>query len=93
MLIALVMMAFLSPARAQSHVTLSAFQSTIMQIDEDDLTVWGWGGNVKGQLAQVCSSFLLVVNIYRTNAPSLPSCYRCVVVTFGMYAKSLSFSL
>jgi alpha-tubulin suppressor-like RCC1 family protein len=84
MLIALAMTAFLFPACAQGHTTLVAGDEHTMHID-DALTVWGWGGNNYGQLSQVCSSFLITHKFcYRMNAPSLPSCYRCLVDTYGM---------
>jgi alpha-tubulin suppressor-like RCC1 family protein len=51
-LIALAMTAFLSPVCIEGHVTLSAFNSHTMQIDEDDDSMWGWGDNGGGQLGQ-----------------------------------------
>jgi hypothetical protein len=59
MLIALAMMAFLYPACAQGHTTLAAGIHNNMHID-DELTLWGWGQNLYGELGQVCSPHKLL---------------------------------
>jgi alpha-tubulin suppressor-like RCC1 family protein len=51
MLIALAMLAFLSPACVQGHTTLTIGQHHSMQIDKDQ-TLWGWGYNNAGQLGK-----------------------------------------